>query len=143
MLGLAGLLVAVLAVAVVTAASGGGREPSAGDGRSEVVRTSSMQDEPAFQPCEAGPRGGGFRIRVVRISCAETRQMIPDMFDEKLTRLVDSRESEKVYANEAGWSCLVQALPGEATSQVLCVRGRQIILSGSPRQTIWRRSGRK
>jgi hypothetical protein len=112
-LALVGVLAATIAILVIAAAP---------------ERDRAQAVTPAFQPCEAGPRGGGYRIRVVRISCAEAQRAIPDMFDDKTVLLLDDRRSEDVYANDGGWSCLVQALPGGTTTQILCVRDDQVIL---------------
>ncbi len=38
------------------------------------------------------------------------------------------RKGERVYKNDDGWSCLVQGVRAAQFSQVVCVRGEQMIV---------------
>ena len=76
-----------------------------------------------FQWCRHGPRGGGYHIRALGIPCRRVARILPHLYiSSTAERIAHRRERdpdagnrrlwEDVYRTEAGWTCLVQSLPG-------------------------------
>ena len=106
---------AVIAASLATMAAGG-----------FSARPSRDADAMFFQPCRAGEKGGGYRVRATGVGCGEVRRLLPKMFAR--AQRLERRESESVYRTRRGFTCLVQAGPERRRyTVILCVRHAETI----------------
>jgi hypothetical protein len=112
---------------------------NSGQGRDSSPAGSAPSYQNAFQPCKSGPQGGGYHIRAIGITCEDIARILPRLLEHNPREPVIRRRvrdpdagnelvGEAVQRSPAGWTCLVQGLPKHLVNQILCVRGRQVIL---------------
>jgi hypothetical protein len=121
----AALTVVVVVTTLVAGCGGGGGGDDVGAAAGKATSGGPQVD--TFRVCQPGPRGGGYRVRALGISCGEVRRILPRLLSS--ATLITKRGRERVYRNDDGWICLSQGQPRRfGFTLILCVRGSAAIL---------------